>query len=112
MNRISIVVILMSLIAVASPAAQRNIRGQTRTSVNNTNINRNTNINVNRDIDVNVNVNHAYGYGCCYHPVATAAAVTAAAVVTAAVVGSMVHTLPPACVPIMVGTITYQQCGS
>ncbi|MFM0326003.1 hypothetical protein [Caballeronia glebae] len=59
-------------------------------------------------------------HGCCYnnggwyddHPVATAAAVTATVVATAAIVGSIVHTLPPSCAPVMVNGATYQQCGS
>jgi hypothetical protein len=52
------------------------------------------------------------GGGCCYHPVARAAAVTAAAVTTAAVVGSMVYALPPSCEAVSVNGFTYQQCGS
>jgi hypothetical protein len=108
-------------------------RASARTNVNHTNvnrnanvnqnanINRNTNVNVNRNANVNVNrnvdvdVHGGYGYyggGCCYHPVATAAAVTAATVATAAVVGSMVNTLPPSCTVTVVGGVTYQQCGN
>ncbi|MGB6192474.1 MAG: hypothetical protein WBF42_08410 [Terracidiphilus sp.] len=87
---------------------------------NNTNVNRNTNVNVNRNVDVNVHNDYHGGYygggyyggGCCYHPVATAAAVTATAMVTAAVIGSVVNTVPPSCVVTMVNGITYQQCGS
>jgi hypothetical protein len=89
------------------------------TNVNrNENINRNTNVNqnvnVNRNVNVNVNSNYyGGGYsGCCYHPVATAAAVTATAVVTAAVVGSIVNTLPPSCSTVIVNGLAYQQCGS
>ena len=117
------------LIAAAPSLAQRrgggggggNVsRGSAQTSVNrnndfnsnrntnvNANVNRNTNVNVNRDVNVNV-----HGGGCCYHPVATAAAVTATAAVTAAVVGSVVNTLPPSCSAVMVGGVAYQQCGS
>jgi hypothetical protein len=67
---------------------------------------------------VNVNVNNSYhgggyyGAGCCYHPVAVAAAVTATAVVTAAVVGSIVHSIPPSCSSVIVHGMAYQQCGS
>ena len=32
--------------------------------------------------------------------------------VTAAVVGSVVNTVPPGCVPVQVGNVLYQQCGS
>ena len=47
-----------------------------------------------------------------YHPVARTAAVVGTAAVTAAVVGSVVHTLPPACSSVVVGNVAYQQCGS
>lgn len=75
------------------------------------------NVNVNRDVNVNVHNDYhggyGYGYGgCCYHPVATAAAVTATAVVTSAVIGSIVYSLPPSCSAVYVNGITYQQCGS
>jgi hypothetical protein len=39
-----------------------------------------------------------------------AAAVTVG--VTAAVVGSMVETLPPSCSTVVIGGVTYEQCGS
>jgi len=45
-------------------------------------------------------------------PVARTAAVVGTAAVTAAVVGSMVHTLPPACSSVVVGNVAYQQCGA
>ena len=64
---------------------------------------------MNRNIDVHCGYYHG---GCCYHSIATAAAVTTAAVVTAAVVGSMVHTLPTSCTVVAVNGLTYQQCGS
>jgi hypothetical protein len=105
--------------------ADHRVRGGANTSVNrnvnvnrNANVNRNTNVNVNRNVnidrDVDVHVHGGYygGYGCCYHPVATAAAVTAAAVVTAAVVGSVVHSIPPSCASVIVNGFAYQQCGS
>lgn len=91
-----------------------NVNQNRNTNVN-TNVNRNTNVNVNRDVDVNVNHYGGYGYGgCCYHPVATAAAVTAATVATAAVVGSIVTaaSMPTGCVTTVVGGVAYQQCGS
>ena len=113
----------LTILLVLPVAAQnRAVRSQSSQSVNrntNTNVNRNTNVNnnvnVNRDVNVNVNNNYRgadYGGGCCYHPVATAAAVTATAAVTAAVVGSIVNTLPPSCKVVMVGAVSYQQCGS
>ena len=47
-----------------------------------------------------------------YHPVARAAVVTGAAVATAVAVGSVVNSVPPSCRPVMVGNVTYQQCGN
>ena len=72
------------------------------------------NQNQEKNDNVNVNNNHGgyYGGGCCYHPIAAAAAVTATVAVTAAVVGSIVNTVPPSCVPVVVNGLTYQQCGS
>jgi len=71
---------------------------------------------VNRNVDVNVHGGYYgggyYGGGCCYHPVATAAAVTATAMVTAAVIGSVVNTVPPSCTVVAVNGISYQQCGN
>ena len=126
----SILTSALALMLPLAPAlsARNNVsRGGARTSVNrnnnmnrntninrNTNVNRNTNINVNRDVDVHVHGGYGGGYyggGCCYHPVATAAAVTATAMVTAAVIGSVVHTLPPACNVVVVNGISYQNCG-
>jgi len=52
-----------------------------------------------------------HGSACCYHPVATAAAVGAVAVTTAPVVGSVVHSIPPSCVTTVVNGVTYSQCG-
>ena len=119
---------LVLLLSCAPIFAQRRSGGggSARTSVNrgsnvshNANINSNRNVNVNSNRNVNVNVHHDvdvhggyYGGGCCYHPVAVAAAVTATAMVTAAVIGSMVNTLPPSCTVVMMNGLTYQQCGS
>ncbi len=122
---ITMAVLLCGAIALPAQADQR---GQARSSVNqnknvnkNTNVNRNTNVNTNvnrntnvnvdvdrrRDVDIDIDVDHRHG-GCCYHPVATVAAVA----VTAAVVGSIVYTLPPSCTVIMANGIAYQQCGN
>jgi hypothetical protein len=94
----------------------RQLKGNTRTSVNkgtqvkresdtniNVNSNRNTNVNVNsrRRVDVDIDVDRGF------HPVATVATVA----VTAAVIGSMTPKLPPACVPVQIGNVLYQQCG-
>jgi hypothetical protein len=94
-------------------------RNVSRTSVNrsvdtvNANRNVNRNVSVNRDVDIDVDRHYGgWGEGCCYHPVATAAAVTAAAVTTAAVIGSVVHALPPSCSAVNVNGVTFQQCGS
>jgi hypothetical protein len=107
----------------------RNVRSSANSSVNrnynqNTNVNRNVNVNqnvnVNRNVNVNVNNGYRGGYyaggyyggGCCYHPVATAAAVTATAVATAAVVGTIVDRPPAGCVTQVVNGLAYQQCGN
>ncbi|RKP47181.1 hypothetical protein D7S86_23500 [Pararobbsia silviterrae] len=76
------------------------------TSVNNVNVNRNVNVNVSG------NDYHHGGWDDDYHPVATAAAVTATVAVTTAVVGSIVHSIPPNCMPVNYGGMVYQQCGS
>src|SRR5215471_292077 len=118
--RLATVVALVVSVAGSDLSAQRRSASTTvnrNTHINrneNVNVNRNVNVNVNRDVDVNVNHGYYGGYGCCYnpHPVATAAAVTTAAVVTAAAIGSIVHTLPPACTVVVVGAVSYQQCGS
>ena len=92
----------------------RNVNGNRNTNVNrntNTNVNRNTNVNVDRNVDVNVHGDY-YGGGCCYHPVATAAAVTATAMVTAAVIGSVVNSVPVGCTTQVINGLAYQQCGS
>jgi hypothetical protein len=135
-----LVIVLACLVGDVAISAQRsrgNVRSSSQQSVNrnsgrnvnqnvnrnvnqnvnrnvNQNVNVNRNIDVNRDVDVNVNVNNRYGgYGCCYNSGwGTAAAVATAAVVTAAVVGSVVHTLPPSCTVVVVGGLSYQQCGS
>ena len=134
--RASIAAALAILLATsATSLVQAADRSKARTSVSNknTNVNRNSNKNVNvnsnknvnvnsnrntnvdidrhRDVDIDIDVDHRHG-GCCYHPVATAAAVTATAIVTAAVVGSVVNTLPPACTVVIANGVTYQQCGT
>jgi len=113
----SIVIVVVIAILFGGPSLQaQRYRGGARTNVNhNVNVNRNTNVNVNRNVNVNVHGGYYGGYyggGCCYHPVATAAAVTATAVVTAAVVGSIVHSVPPSCTSVIVNGLAYQQCGS
>jgi Flp pilus assembly protein TadG len=109
-------------------AQNRDVRNTTRTSVNNnaninrninnnsnTNINRNTNVNTNVNRNTNVNVNSYNHVSVDVHdnnPFATAVAVTAGVAITAAAIGSMTQTLPPACVPVQVGAVLYQQCGA
>jgi hypothetical protein len=118
----------MSLPLFAGPRGGGGVRAQSRSSIapsgnrggnvnRGANVNRNTNVNQNVNVNRNVNVNNnyyggGYGGGCCYHPVATAAAVTATAVVTAAVVGSVVNSIPPSCSTVIVNGLAYQQCGS
>ncbi len=72
---------------------------------------------------VNRSVNGGYAAGGCWncgphygYPAGAAVAAgvatgVAVGVGTAAVMGSMTRTLPPACVPVVVGSIAYQQCG-
>jgi hypothetical protein len=101
--------------------AGRDVKNTTRTSVNknvnananvnknvnvNSNVNKNVNVNSNRHVDVDVDVDRDY------HPVGTALAVGATVAVTSAIIGSTVNALPPACVPVQVGNILYQQCGT
>ena len=116
-TRTFLAVALAFLVPAAAASAGRAVsRGGARTSVNRTtNVNRNTNVNVNRNVNVHRDVDvHGgyYGGGCCYHPIATAAAVTATVAITAAVVGSIVHTIPPSCTSVIVNGFGYQQCGS
>ncbi len=117
LGRIAMAVLLALLVSDAATLAQRGrgkARSSSRTSTHNRNVNRNvnrnTNIDVDRDVDIDVDVDRR---GCCYHGGwGTAAAVATTAVVTAAVVGSMVHTLPPACSVVIVNGFTYEQCGT
>lgn len=125
------------LLALSGQAAagpnDRKAQGNTRTSVNkntnvnkNNNSNRNSNINNNSNKNTNVNVNNNSSRNTNvnvssnrhvdvdvdvdrgFHPVAAVATVA----VTAAVIGSMTPSLPPACVPVQVGNVLYQQCGN
>jgi hypothetical protein len=97
-------------------ARTNNVRGTSVNNVNRNNVNVDkTNVNVDRNVNVNVQQNS----GCCnngwdndYHPVATAVAVGTAVAVTSAVIGSIVNAPPPGCVPVNVGGMVYQQCGS
>jgi hypothetical protein len=73
-------------------------------------VNINRDVNIHRDIDIDVDHDWHGGWGHHHHPVARAAAVTAAAV-TAAAIGSIVSALPPACSAVVVGGLTYQNCG-
>jgi hypothetical protein len=110
-------------VAQASHVRGRSVSSVNRSSVNRSNVNRNSvnrSTTVNRNQNVNVNVNrdvdvHGHGGyygGCCYHPVARAAAVTATVAATAVVVGSIVSTLPPNCTTIVANGVSYRQCGS
>jgi len=96
-------------------------KGTTRTNVNknvNSNQNRNVNVNSNRNVNQNVNVNANRRVDVDVdvdrdnHPIATVAAVATTVAVTSAIVGSMTPTLPPACYPVQIGAVLYQQCGS
>ncbi len=75
------------------------------------NVNRNVSRDFNRDVDVDIDGHGGYWGGCCYHPVATAAAVTATSMITAAAIGSVVYSIPPSCQTTVVNGVTYEQCG-
>jgi hypothetical protein len=90
-----------SFVFTADAYAARNSRNVTRTSVN-----KNVNVNTHKHVDVDVDVDRRY------HPVGTALAVGATVAVTSAVVGSIVNSVPPSCVPVQMGAVMYQQCGS
>ena len=81
-----------------------------RTDVNRTDVNRNTNISSSRNVNVNVEGNDHWN-DWDDHPVATGAAVAAGVALTSAAIGSIAYSVPPSCVPQMVGDVTYQQCG-
>lgn len=86
-------------------------RANAATNISSNRANAATNISNNRaNVANNYNDNHGGWYND--HPVATAAAVATAVVGTAAVVGSIVRSLPPSCSAMVVGGVTYQQCGS
>ena len=101
------------LVGLADAAmADRPAAGGTRTSVNRSaNVNQATSINRSTNVDVKRNVNIDVDADRNWHPVAAAAVTTAAVATTAAVVGSVTRTLPPACVPVQMGAVVYQQCG-
>lgn len=114
---------VMSVLIIAAPAlttfsaqshldaqARRGGRSYARSSVQsrNRNVNRNVNRNINRNVNVNVNAGYGgYGYARWGHPVARAAAWTAGAIA----VGTIVASLPPKCSAVVVGAVTYQNCG-
>ena len=114
--RIALAVATVLIVAFAPEIDARQVRGTTRTSVGggsanvNREVNRNTNVNVDRHVDVDVDADRHWDDD--YHPVARAAAVGTAVAVTAAAIGSIAYSVPPSCVPVDVGGVTYQQCGS
>ena len=93
--------VVSSTLFVPDAYAGRNSRNVTRTSVN-----KNVNVNTHKSVNVDVDVDRHY------HPVGTALAVGATVAVTSAVVGSIVNSVPPSCVPVQMGAVIYQQCGS
>ena len=126
-HRTAFTLLTLTAVALATGLAPRDAHAgrqannTTRTSVNknvnanaNRNVNQNVNVNTNRNVNVNSNrhVDVDVDVDRDYHPVGTALAVGATVAVTAAIVGSTVNTLPPACVPVQVGNMLYQQCGS
>jgi hypothetical protein len=85
----------------ASATVNRNVSA-------NRNVNVNNNVNVNRNVDVNVHRDYYDGWDDHWHPVAAAAAVTA----TAMAVGAIVNSIPPSCQTVVVGGVSYSQCGN
>jgi len=83
-----------------------------KANINNANINKANinNVNVNRNYNMDVDVDNGWDWG--NHPVATGAAFAAGAAVTSAAIGSVVYSLPPSCGTVVVGGVSYQQCGS
>jgi len=79
-------------------------RRTTRTTVHGGGGGHHRDVHVNRHVDIDVDRHH-------HHSVATAVGVAAAVAVTAAAIGTVVHTLPPACSAVVVNGITYQNCG-
>ena len=88
--------------ATTSVSTRRNVHVDANQNVH---VSQTTNVNVNRNVDVDVDVHHHVG--CCYHPVATPAAVAATVVI-----GSIVHSLPASCTAVQVNGVLFQQCGS
>jgi len=101
-------------------------RGRTQRSVNrggnrarprpstrpvNRDVNRNINRNVNRNVNVNVNHRYygGYGHGYGYYHGNPVLAFT-----TGLVIGSIIaaSTMPKSCTTVMVGGVSYRQCGS
>ena len=75
----------------------------------NRDINRDVNRSATRDIDVDNDWGDHWG-GCCYHPLATGAAIAAGAAITAAAIGTVSYALPPDCMVTVVNGITYNNC--
>jgi hypothetical protein len=87
-------------------------RGNINTgNINTGNINTGNINNINRNINVDVDHNYGWGGGGYYRP-GYGAGVVAGAVVGAAIVGSYYRTLPPSCVTVYRGAVSYYQCGS
>jgi hypothetical protein len=102
--------------SVTFPAGGGNFGGNVYPgNINRGDINRGD-IYLNRPINVgDVDRNGGYynrGDGCCYRPVAGAAAFTTAAALTAAAIGSVSYALPQSCTAVVVGDVTYEQCGN
>jgi hypothetical protein len=83
-------------------------------AVRNSNVVRNGNINRNRPInnyDVNVGGDWDDRWdGCCYRPLAGAAAVATGAALATAAIGSTVYALPSSCSTTVVNGVTYENC--
>lgn len=86
------------------PADGYTARRTTRTAVRGGGGVHHRDVSVRRDIDIDIDYRH-------HRPVATAVGVAAAVSVTAAAIGTIVHSLPPACSVVVVNGITYQNCG-
>ena len=100
-----IVVLLLATAIPLIPDRAADAQARVRRSYARASVHRSSSVDVHRQINVDVHDDHHYDrWG---HPVAAAAAFTAAAVA----VGTVVASLPPRCSTVVVGAVTYHNCG-
>jgi len=105
-----------------SRTVNRNTVSRNSNTTLNRNVNTNRNVNVNRNVNYNRNANwhgggawhNGYWHGGVWHAGYWGAAAAGAAIgaATAAAIGSTVYTLPTGCGTVVVGGVSYYQCGS